>query len=346
MSKSKLTLIVDGNWLLMSRMSVLLGKYDDMKQMCKELKILMIKSLNIVLRTFPKIDNVIFIADGGSWRNTIEIPSFLTEEYKGNRIKSDDIDWDSLFGAYEDFILKLKANGITTSKESGIEGDDWAWFWTTKLNSEGTNCIIWSKDKDLTQLVKTDKDGCFTICWNKENGITCQETNEEELNYLFNFSYSENEDLFKSVESKTKTVTKINPKHVVIDKIVRGDLGDNIIPILYKKAKNNSDRKYRISAKDVDDSIDIHSEESITKYVESILNNKSYIGKVDKPEKDIIEHFKYNVKLVELSKQNYPDDVLETMNKYDSYNCSKDINEVEYQIVAEANSINSVLETI
>lgn len=346
MSKSKLTLIVDGNWLLMSRMSVLLNKYGEMSELCKDLRILMVKSINVVLKTFPKIDNVIFVADGGSWRNNLEIPPFLTEEYKGTRIKSEDIDWDTLFESYEGFISKLRANGITTSKEVGIEGDDWAWFWTTKLNREGTNCIIWSKDRDLTQLVKTDKDGCFTIFWNKDNGMICEDVPEEELNYLFNFNYSENENLFKSIESKCKTIEKINPKHVIIEKIIRGDLGDNIIPILYKKAKKDSDRKYRISAKDVNYDIDIHSDESIKEYVESILNNKSYAGKVDKPEADIIEHFKYNVKLVELAQRNYPPEVLEIMNMYTDYNCSKDINEVEYQIIAEANSINSVLETI
>lgn len=346
MSKSKLTLIVDGNWLLMSRMSVLRNKYSDIEQLCKDLKILMIKSINVVLKTFPTIDNIIFVADGGSWRNNLQIPSFLTEEYKGTRVKSDDIDWDALFASYEDFILKLKTNGITTSKEIGVEGDDWVWYWTTKLNREGTNCIIWSKDRDLTQLVKMDKNGFFTVFWNKDSGMICEDTNEEEINYLFNFEYSENENLFKSIESKCKTIEKINPKHVIVEKIIRGDLGDNIIPILYKKSKNDSDRKYRISTKDIDYDIDIHSNESIKNYVESILRNKSYVDRVDKPENDIIEHFKYNVKLVELAQRNYPAEVLGTMNLYDSYNCSKNINEAEYQIIAEANSINSVLETI
>ena len=65
MSKSKLTLVVDGNWLLMSRMSVLNARYADDEQMCKDLKIMMIKSINIVLRTFPAIDNIIFVSDGG-----------------------------------------------------------------------------------------------------------------------------------------------------------------------------------------------------------------------------------------------------------------------------------------
>lgn len=346
MSKSKLTLIIDGNWLLMSRMSVLLNKYEDMNQLCKDLKILMIKSMNVVLRTFSQIDNVIFIADGGSWRNDLPVPEFLNEEYKGTRIHDESIDWDTLFNSYENFILKLKTNGITISKETGIEGDDWAWYWSTKLNADGTNCIIWSKDRDLTQLVKTDANGCFTVFWNKDNGMVCEDKKEEELNYLFNFNYSENETLLKGIENKCKEVEKINPRHIVIEKIIRGDAGDNIIPIAYRKPKPTSDRKYRISVKDIDYDIDIHSDESIKRYVESILNNKTYAGKIDKSEKEIIEHFKYNVKLVELAKINYPPEILGTMTMYEDYQCSKDISEVEYQIVAEANSITSVLDTI
>ena len=90
MSKSKLTLIVDGNWLLMSRKSVMNNRFNTDEELIKELKLLMIKSLNVVLRTFPSIDNIMFVSDGGSWRNNIEIPEFLQKEgieYKGNRVK-------------------------------------------------------------------------------------------------------------------------------------------------------------------------------------------------------------------------------------------------------------------
>ena len=80
MSKSKLTLIVDGNWLLMSRKSVMNNRFNTDEELIKELKLLMIKSLNVVLRTFPSIDNIMFVSDGGSWRNNIEIPEFLQKE--------------------------------------------------------------------------------------------------------------------------------------------------------------------------------------------------------------------------------------------------------------------------
>ena len=165
-NKSKLTLIVDGNWLLMSRLSVLNNRYKDELELCQELKLLMLKSMEIVLRQFPSIDNIIFVSDGGSWRNKIKVPKFLEEagiEYKGNREKSDEINWELIFDEFEKFISVLSSTGITVSRENGIEGDDWCWYWSTKLNEENTNCIIWTKDKDLTQLVKTNSDNCFTV---------------------------------------------------------------------------------------------------------------------------------------------------------------------------------------
>ena len=63
MEKSKLTLIVDGNWLLMSRWSVMNGRFQDDEEMCREIQSMMVKSINVVLRTFPSIDNIIFVSD-------------------------------------------------------------------------------------------------------------------------------------------------------------------------------------------------------------------------------------------------------------------------------------------
>ena len=42
-NNSKLTLIVDGNWLFMSRMAVLLNKIKNVDDLCNELELLMVK---------------------------------------------------------------------------------------------------------------------------------------------------------------------------------------------------------------------------------------------------------------------------------------------------------------
>lgn len=351
-NKSKLTLLVDGNWLLMSRLAVISGRYPNTNELNKELKLLMIRSVNLVLRTFPQIDNIIFVADGGSWRNTeVPIPQFLQNEgieYKGNREHSDDIDWDVIFAGYEDFLNIVSKNGVTVCREKMIEGDDWCWWWSTYLNSQGTNVIIWSKDKDLTQLVNTDNDGCFTVCWNKENGIICLDKDEDEFNFLFNNDFSENNTIFYNICNKSINVNKIDPKSVCIDKIIRGDLGDNILPIIVKKPKNeNSSRQYRVSQKDIDNSLNVFNDNDVRLYINNLCESKSYKNRAnDRTPDEIFEHFKYNRKLVILNEVSYPSNILDIMKKYTEYNMCKDLSEVEHIIAAKRSELTDILDLI
>ena len=349
--KSKLTLIVDGNWLLMSRLAVMNGRYPNMDELLRELKLLMVRSTNLVLKTFPLIDNIIFVADGGSWRNNIEdIPQFLKDEgieYKGNRTHSLDIDWDAVFADYESFLEMLSKSGINVCRERGIEGDDWCAWWSDVLNNEGTNVIIWSKDKDLTQLVKTDNDGCFTVCWNKETGVTCFDKDEDEFNFLFNNNFSENDRLFRSICTKSVDTVKINPNAVVVDKIIRGDLGDNIQPIIIKKPQSNTNRIYRVTSKDIDSTLDVFDDDNVKTYISNLCESKSYKNRLhDRTVDEILEHFKYNRKLVVLDKSVYPDDVLNILSNYVTYNCNKDLSQVEYSIAANRVDLQDVLDFI
>ena len=345
MPNSKLTLLIDGNWLLMSRLSVLQNRYDDDEKLCRDLKLMMIRSINIVLKQFTEIDNIIFVSDGGSWRNKIPIPSFLEEEYKGNRIKDDSVNWDLIFDAYEDFSNKLKGSGITVCKEPNLEGDDWMWYWSDKLNSEGTNVIIWSRDKDLTQLIKINKDNCFTICWTKDTGVITIHRDEDDMDFFFNEAYSENEQIYHSILDKAKESKEINPKEVIIDKIIRGDKGDNIFPIIQKKS-SKGDKVFRVSQKDINSDLDYNDYEEYEGYLIELLNKKSYKDKVDKPLEQIIEHFEYNRKLVVLQKESYPPEVLKIFDDYKEYKINKDTHEIEYQLIAEANQISSILDLI
>ena len=133
-NKSKLTLIIDGNWLLISRMSNMIGKFANEKDMMLDTKLLMIKSINKVLRLFPKIDNIIFVADGGSWRTSEKIPACLKADeenetitcatYKGTREQDKNLNWEVIFGEYEKFLDVLDCNGIQVCREQGVEGDD------------------------------------------------------------------------------------------------------------------------------------------------------------------------------------------------------------------------------
>lgn len=352
MPKSKLTLIVDGNWLLMSRLSVLNNRFADDYELNQELKLLMIKSINIVLKNFPDIDNVIFVADGGSWRNNLEIPDYLIKEceedgvpvgYKENRVRSEDINWELLFKSYDEFISNLKECGITACQENNVEGDDWCYHWSTLLNSQETNCIIWTKDNDLKQLVHIDSNKCFTVWWNADNGLYMEDFPEENFNFLFNTEFNINEDLLEHIKSKSKEVFKINKNDIIIDKIIRGDAGDNIYPILVKKSKS---RKYRVSPKELDLSLDYKNENAVHNYIYNLINSKKYAGSINKSLENIEDHFNFNRKLVVLEKESYPQEILDIFDQYNDYTISKDTSLAENKIQAESNKLKGILDII
>ena len=355
MPKSKLTLIVDGNWLLMSRLAVLNNRYIDDYELNQELKLMLIKSINVVLRNFKDIDNVIFVADGGSWRNSIEIPDYLYKEktsegqsveYKGNRVRDDDFNWELLFKSYDEFISNLRECGITACQENSIEGDDWCYHWSTLLNSQGTNCIIWSKDNDLKQLVKIDSNKCFTAWWNADNGLFLEEYSEDELNFLFNNEFNVNEEILQNLISKAKECTKINPKDIIIDKIIRGDAGDNIYPIILRNSKSSTNRHFKVSKKDIDFNLDYNDDKSIENYITNIYNSKNYKDRINKSLEDVINHFKYNRMLVVLQEQSYPQEIKDIFKNYTEYNCSKDTSVAESQIQASTNKLKGILDII
>ena len=347
---NKLTLLIDGNWLLMSRLAVIANKYIDETELCNNLQLLMIQSIKLVLKQFPKIDNVIFCSDGGSWRNSIEIPDFVRDEngnlitYKGNREKSEDINWDLIFESYEHLISILKQNNINVYKESGIEGDDLIWWWSKKLNSEDINCIIWSKDNDLKQLVNIDSNKCFTVWWNKASGMFVSEFDDNDLDFLFNNSYNENDVIFKSITNNIP-VTKFNKNAIIVDKIIRGDKSDNIEPILYRNSK--STKKYIVSSADIDYLLKWKNDQEVYDFLSNLLKQKKY----QNPKKtldEVYKHFLYNRQLVALDSSSYPKEIIEKLKSLEiKENTSIDnIYIVENYLRSNINQLNGILNII
>lgn len=356
-NKSKLTLIIDGNWLLISRMSNMIGKFATEKDMMLDTKLLMIKSINKVLRLFPKIDNIIFVADGGSWRASEKIPDCLKEDaendlipcatYKGTREQDKNLNWEVIFGEYENFLDVLYSSGIQVCKEPGVEGDDWCWYWSRKLNKENTNVIIWSKDKDLTQLVDKNSDGFFTVCWN-DGGVTCKQISDEDdlASFLMNPYYAMNEQMLNDIIQHSASKIEIDPKSILVEKIFRGDKGDNIFPIIQRKSKSGSNKLFRISTKDMDFNLDVYDDNSVKNYIDNLLEQKNYKNRVLHDAKDIYEHFYFNRKLVSLNDLEYPQHIREIFDKYKEYKFSKNTIEAEQQIQADKNSVNELLDSI
>ena len=197
-------------------------------------------------------------------------------------------------------------------------------------------------------LVNIDNDGCFTVCWNKDGGITCLDKDEDEFNFLFNNEFSENDRLFQALVNKSVALNRIDPEEICIDKIVRGDLGDNIQPIIIKKSKNeNSTRIYRVSQKDIDKSLNIFDEDKVRTYIDTLCESKSYKNRAnDRTPSEVFEHFIYNRRLVVLNEKSYPEHILSTLQSHTDYNVCKDLSEIEHIIAAQRSELTDILDLI
>lgn len=324
---NKLTLLVDGNWLLISRMSVLAKGFQISNskiakdQTAYELTELLARSINVILNRFQEIDNMVIVSDGGSWRKQLPIPKCLENTiYKGNRTQETELDWDIIYSAFNNFFKHCQNIGITCTNHSNCEGDDWVWYWSRKLNSEGTHCIIWSSDNDLKQLIQVDQTTqAFTAWYNDKAGLWLPSSIDkpfDEFEFFMRTDYIS--PILESLKKKNNHISYINPNEIILNKILCGDAGDNIKSVI-RYIKNG--RTYRFSQKDYEKLINelditnindlLKSYELTAKYICDLEKFKKYNFK----ESDIIDMLKYNTKLVWLHEDVIPDTAIIAMNQ-------------------------------
>ena len=315
---NRCTLLVDGNWLMMSRLPSVYNQFrsecpDFIKEAAMEnLVESMLTSINVILNKFSgTVDNMIFVADGFSWRKRLEVPTQLGDtKYKGNRVKTEDMDWSYIYRSIDHITEGLKKNNCTVSRSQSAEGDDWMWYWSCRLNSMGVNCIIWSTDNDLKQLVKYDGQS-FTAWYNDFNGLylpKCMEEGpESDIDFFMQFTQNSTYELLKSSVSQ---VNYIRPELIVMDKIICGDSSDNIKSIVTQE-KNG--KTYRITEKfwnqyreerGIEDLSDFFNSEDII--IEDLIKLKNSTDTLE----DICKRFDYNRRLVWLDESSYPPEVL------------------------------------
>lgn len=327
MHKNKCTLLCDANWLLMSRFSIMSDQFEsNMPEQVKlqaqsNLQDLMAKSITIVLNRFPIIDNIVIVTDGGSWRKQLPIPVQLQDTtYKGNRAHAKDLDWKYIYGALTDLSDRCKELGITVSNHSSIEGDDWVWYWSRRLNEDGISTIIWSSDNDLKQLVQTNNSTCaFTAWYNDRNGIWFDNSQEEEtLDDLefFMRPMKVKSPLLEGLKQFSRSTSYINPDSIVMEKIICGDAGDNIKPIATVPCGNKT---HKVSLKmwnDIKTDLGITTLDDFFRCKDSIINSLLNIKKFSCCDRvNISEMFDYNIKLVWLNEEVIPETIIMYMNQ-------------------------------
>lgn len=358
---NKCTLLIDFNWLTISRFSIMMDKFEKsnpptIRNLAKqELKDTMAHSINIILNRFPCIDNIVIAADGGSWRKTLPIPESLQNiTYKGNREQKIEYDWDAIFGASNELLKNCKEIGLTCTQFNNIEGDDWIWYWSRRLNADGIHCIIWSIDNDLKQLVQKDSNtGAFTVWYNDKNGLWInEELQEPVLNDIdfFMMPPTYNSPILETLKSKTKsTVNYVRPDDIILSKVICGDSGDNIKSV-FRYEKNG--RTYRVSEKEWNKIADEYNIVSIncllncipqTAY--AIANHKKYKS-FHPNQTEIEEMIRYNIKLVYLNESVIPETLLITMNQQDYKEYDLSYIKSNYKmLVGEDNDIKNLFES-
>ena len=177
MSARNHTLIIDGNYFIYSRLFVLprqkmpagFGESIDIDTRFmssqSEMNIFMRKLATDFSSELRKLKNItgriIFTLDSKSWRKDL----YPSSEYKANREQDSKIHWSNVHNVIEEFTDLLKSQGVIIHRVSGAEGDDLIYAWTCALNSKGENCIIWSGDTDLMQLVNYNRSTDTYTLW-------------------------------------------------------------------------------------------------------------------------------------------------------------------------------------
>lgn len=197
---------------------------------------------------FPDYSNIIFCVDSSTWRKE------YTANYKSNRgEKSSDVNWTNLYKIIDEILIILKKFGINVFKIDKFEGDDLLYYIKKHFLGIGENVIIFSNDKDISQLVDyNDKNFSLVYTNNSKskkllakNGFK-QKINTFELNTESDFDIFNMSDTFNNISDtfKKHDIQEIEPSEVVMNKIIQGDDGDNIKAIwTWKKG----DRVYKTS---------------------------------------------------------------------------------------------------
>lgn len=346
---NRCTLLIDGNWLLISRFAVMSKLFkstrpkEALEEATNELHDLLAKSINITINRFPVIDNIVLITDGGSWRKQLPIPQQLHDiTYKGNRDKESGFSWSYIFNALNNLANKCRSLGITVSNQSNCEGDDWAWYWSRRLNDEGINCIIWSSDNDLKQLVQ-NKNGVFTAWYNDKNGtyfhnsLEQKTLTEDDENFLdvFMSPIVCTSPIMEDICNKSKEHHFIDPNTIITSKVICGDAGDNIKPVVQIHKEKGTQGVGQKTWEKIATELNINTIQDLIEHkseiAESIHKLKKFRGCTSVV--DIIEMINYNINLVWLNENIEPESVVSIMNTQEYKQADMDFLRGSYRVL-------------
>lgn len=327
----KANLLIDGNYLLMKNTFIL-----NKLRALSDLDMLMKKDYEKITKTYP-FDNIYFVADSKfeNWRKQIY------SEYKGTRKKNIDIDWDYVFKTYEDFKLYLQTKRNNKFLEyPGLEGDDFISYIIKKSNKEGYSNILLASDKDLQQLVEYNLNNNYiNVQWNYRISDERLYLPENYQLFIDKLTNTESTDIFsldndsqfglylESLIQKTK-VSVVLSEQIIFEKIVQGDVSDNISSIIKVKdgkivnedgrgiGEKGANTLYNLYKEMYPEPIDIDSDVFINNLIDLSLYFKKIKTSDDNIKNLIRENIIFNRMLIKLDTKYMPEKVFENLKNH------------------------------
>jgi len=286
---------------------------------------------------------VIIAVDDKSWRKSIQIEE--NEGYKGHRKQNEYINWDNVFGIYNEFLEIFENNGMIVTKIATAEGDDTITLWRDELLfNQQQHVILVSGDEDIRQLVapymSNEKKKIFATVFNPfmqgKNAARklyvpekyfIKWLNEASEGDIWNMNAAievDKGDFCRIRDTEKVRVEEINGLHIAMKKVFCGDDGDNI-PSIYTwmaKTAKGDDKEVRITNakfEKIYESLQNSPNELVDHY--DLMERKDKIkqgihkfAKHDLPF-DIEERLKRQIKLVVLDKTLFPKKIVEDFDK-------------------------------
>ena len=296
-------------------------------------KKLMVDFCSVLKQLNPIINDVVFVEDSHSWRKDL----LLQQEYKGNRKKvQDNIDRNGFSTVVNNFSETLMNLGVKVSLVDRCEGDDLIAAWSQTLFNDDKSSLIFSTDKDLTQLLKCVNDVHIIQYSPVQNRLyVCPEsmkviddmknqviTEENLFDEIFTISIENNP--FQTFVESTE-IDIVYPEHVRFTKIVGGDTSDNIFPVYYKPPTETTRSKglgektvekiYNAFKEKLGCEFDYHiySNEDAMKILCNIIYEVANIKDDEFTKRMLFENIKTNTSLVSLTTESIPKDIVENM---------------------------------
>ena len=271
-----------------------------------------------VIRTFEPKRVIVSCDSKQPWRNELykDIDGMT---YKGTRERDEEKNWNNIFSAMDDLREILKNDGFIVTYIDHAEADDITTMWKGYIFDKGGDVVLVSSDMDWVQLVSKHNDN-VCLCFNpmpnnkgKKRLYMSQEIydwiyTEEKPDIFFN-NYNGTRKTLKEVQLSDPKISYelIDPDRVLLNKIMAGDVSDNIPSFFHYYKNGRRQNVTELKAKHVFEALNIHNVNDLITANEQMLL-KDVLEKEVKRDIDVdfSERLDRQRRLVELNSVLFP----------------------------------------